>query len=85
MTKKQAYKIIKKRYDKTNDRSHIQSLCDNCPRQLRKDWVKYWIKINSKRHLVVYSEFAKYGEDSDPMTSLARLILLHDFIEDTYK
>lgn len=93
MTKKQAYKIIKNKYGNFDGTSRIEPLCEFAPRKIREDWCKYWNEIDDD-NLILVSEAFSYNDD-DILTfsynddgiliSLARLILLHDFIEDTYK
>ncbi len=84
MTKKQAYKIIEKKYGDICSAQYVNVLCANCPEPLRSDWQDYWYKINTKHYFSVTRGF-RNGYYEHVHASLVRLILLHDFIEDTYK
>mgnify|MGYP001201325471 CR=1 FL=1 len=84
MTKKQAYKIIEKQYGKVDVDDYVSVLCTHCPEQLRYDWISYWNKINTRHYYTVLGGFRE-GTYEDIHASLVRLILLHHFIEDTYK
>ena len=95
LTKKKAYEIIEAEYGKTGYKSEpnqvdsmIGPLCMYAPWELGKDWNKYWRTINTENHVSVTKglETEEYtAEDWDIIASLTRLILLHHFIEDTYK
>ena len=84
MTKKQAYKIIEKEYKDYDGSFRLYCLCIHAPKMLKRDWCKYWDKINGKKFSLVSDEFLGNPE-LDVLSSLTRLMLLHDFIEDTYE
>ena len=86
MTKKQAYKIIKKEYGNYKGDYYIPALCLSLPRELKFDFQKYWVEINTEDHTYVSCAFpdSRIANVHDVPISLARLMLLHDFIEDTY-
>lgn len=91
MTKAQAYKIVEEKFGGlTNDGDHqtsIFGLCDTCPNELIDDFKGYWKKINTKNYGFISGLFGMYTdiEDRRSMVSIARLIILFHFIEDTYK
>jgi hypothetical protein len=84
MTKKQAYKIIEEQYGDYASIGMIYSLCSFLDYELRSDWCDYWHKINEENHAFISSALDK-NKHKDVISSLTRLMLLHDFIEDTYK
>lgn len=84
MTKKQAYKIIENKYGHFDDRSYIGPLCTNAPKELRRDWCEYWNRIIEDRLTTISQRFTLTDKDWGTLSGLTRLILLHDFIEDTY-
>lgn len=87
MTKKQAYKIIKKQYGNYERGSFVPLLCFFIKNhRIREDWTEYWELICQDYSVV--SEAFDYGKnyaDYDELISMTRLMLLHDFIEDTYE
>lgn len=83
MTKKQAYKIIEKEYGNYDGSFYIDSLCNYAPKELINDWRRYWYQISTKKHSLVSNVFFR-DHEIGILSSLARLMLLHDFIEDTY-
>lgn len=86
MTKKQAYKIIKKQYGDYESGDYIPTLCLSIPSELEKDWNKYWDEINTESQAYVSCSFPdEWFDGKDEIISLTRLMLLHDFIEDTYE
>jgi len=84
MTKKQAYKIIEKKYGNYDGTVRIYSLCSYLDYELRSDWCHYWDNINKNGHLFIAEVFDS-EEDCKLLGSLARMMFLHYFIEDTYK
>jgi hypothetical protein len=88
MTKKQAYKIIKEQYSNYGHKlDFVDYLCEYIEHpQINNDWNEYWTSINtgyiSIRHSMYKSAYI--GVDYEAV-SLARLLFLHNFIEDTYK
>lgn len=86
MTKKQAYKIIKKQYGQYCDSNHpILPLCGGVHPDLDEDWCEYWKNINETGRPYICSPYRNALKDKDILGSLARIMILHDFIEDTYK
>ena len=85
ITKKEALKILKKQYSIYTPEDYITALCHYCPEQLRKDWIKNWHKINTESVSSIGRYFNFNDEDRDIHISLARLLTLHMFINDTYE
>ncbi len=85
MTKEQAYKIIEDQYGGYRRDRYLGPLClDIRNEKIRKDWRRYWKKI-CEGYIAINDPFYYYDPDYDREVSLTRLMLLHDFIEDTYK
>ncbi len=86
MTKKQAYEVIEKQYGEYDGSfsKHILPLCDYVPIMLMDDFCSYWKKINTEWHSRISDEVLHLDE-REILSSLTRLIILHHFIEDTYK
>lgn len=84
MTKKQAYKIIEEQYGDYAGFGMIYRLCTFLDYELKHEWCNYWDKINKENHTFISSPIKK-NKHKDVVSSLARLMLLCDFIEDTYK
>jgi hypothetical protein len=84
MTKDQAYKIIRMKYGIYNGDYMIEGLCDRIHPLLDADWDVYWNKINNEQ-VTFISTPLRYLEDKHILASLTRMMILHDFIEDTYK
>lgn len=83
MTKKQAYKIIEKQYINIECDGYVGPLCFEIKnRKLKRDWCEYWDKINTRDYMFITSYIRS---DLVAERSLIRLMILHDFIEDTYK
>lgn len=90
MTKKQAYKIIEKKYGKYDGswENEIEALCISLPKKLKYQFWRYWDFINTKEHSYIFQAFSDYEssiEEKSTLVSLTRLIILHHFIEDTYE
>ena len=86
MTKKRALELLEKKF---GDCDFIRALCLFMPEELRDDFREYWSKINTDRHISMYSYFGYSGYVafcySRDELSILRLLTAFFFIEDTYK
>lgn len=88
LTKKQAEKLLFKEFGHTQPSEYIGGLCCSIPEKLRDDFRLYWSIINTFNYdyiSIVISDYDMNTDDYNTIVSLARLMIAHDFIEDTYE
>jgi hypothetical protein len=80
VTKKQALKLLKQTYGREK---YIAPLCYTMPDEIWEEWADYWNKINTREKRFMTGYFTHLSSEEE--NSILRLLVAHQFIEETYK
>ena len=83
MTKKEALRLLEERYGGYCFGDYVGPLCYRMPCKLKYKWGIYWYKINDKNKRYLPSYFTHIYSITE--ASILRLLVAHQFIEETYK
>ena len=86
MTKAQAYKLIEQQYGDVQWDEHTGGLCSWLKNdEMRQDFIRYWFNIGSGFKYISDPYYRFTSDTYYTLSTMARLIILNHFIEDTYK
>lgn len=84
LTRKQAEKILERRYKNIKTNNWVGSLCCHIDPLLRNDFESYWEEINTRK-LDLMHHYFKDAHNYWAEVSFLRLLTAHIFIRETYE
>ena len=83
LTKKQAYKLLEDKYGNYSFDDYVGGLCVCLPKDLSNYFRKYWRSKNGGNWYFMWDYFSH--DASTQETSILRLLVACQFVEETYK